>query len=355
VSRAWRSLRVKLAVLGFLAIYVPVLLLFGVTIVTEDETVETVDGVEVRDDTSTRRLSGVTWTVVALGPAAAGLAWWWAGRAVRPLEQVRAVAEDIEASDLGRRIGLDRGPTEVVSLAASFDAMLDRLDHAAQTQRRLIEETSHELRTPLSVLATNADVVLSHPEPTVEVYRQGLERSKAAAARLRATIDDLLVDARGRARTIDRRPSDLMAVTRQVVDEAGLLAGPKQVGLSLTGPPTAECRLDEPTVRRAVSNLVDNAIRHAPDGSTVEVGVDVTESEARVLVTDHGPGIPRDEQGHIFERFWRGPSDTDTDTGGAGLGLPIARQIALAHGGDLTVTSPGPTGDGSAFELALRR
>jgi signal transduction histidine kinase len=135
------------------------------------------------------------------------------------------------------------------------------------------------------------------------------------------------------------------------VDDAGLLAGPKQVDLSLTGPPTAECRLDEPTVRRAVSNLVDNAVRYAPAGSTVEVGVGVTESEAKVSVTDHGPGISRDEQAHIFERFWRGRSDRD----GSGLGLPIARQIALAHGGDLTVTSPGPAGDGSVFELTLRR
>jgi signal transduction histidine kinase len=354
VGRPLRSLRVQLAVLGFLAIYAPVLLLFGVTSVTE-ERVETVDDgavtVTVTGDTSAGRSPWVVGTVVALGPVAAAMAWWWARRAVRPIERVRAVAEDIEASDLGRRIGLDRGPAEVVSLAASFDAMLDRLERAADVQRRLIEETSHELRTPLSLLTANADVILAHPEPTADVYRQGLERSKSAALRMRATIDELLVDARGRARTIDRRPTDLVGVVRGVVGGARGLAVPREVELTVTGPPAVVCPFDEATVTRAVTNLVDNAIRHAPDGSTVEVDVTVSDAEARVAVTDHGPGIPRDQQAHIFERFWRARPEPD----GSGLGLPIAKQIAQAHGGTLTVTSPGPTGDGCRFVLTLHR
>ena len=358
---AWRSLRVRLAVLGFLAIYVPVLLLFGVTLVTEHETIEARDGVVTTDttDTSTRRSSWPAGTVVALGPAAAALAWWWAGRAVRPIDRVRAVAEDIEASDLGRRIGLERGPTELVSLAASFDAMLDRLERAADTQRRLVEEASHELRTPLAVLATNADVLLADPSAGVEAYRRGLERSRAAADRLRTTIDDLLVDARGRARTLDRRPADLVAIARAAMEDARVLAERRQVALSLSGPPSARCAVDEPTVRRAVANLLDNAVRHAPDGSAVDVGVAVTAAGAAVSVADHGPGIPPDQQDHIFERFWRGGAGTPDaadgpGTPGTGLGLPIARQIALAHGGDLTVRSPGPAGDGATFTLSLR-
>jgi signal transduction histidine kinase len=351
VGSAWRSLRVRLAVLGFLAIYLPVLLLFGVTVATEEnETTEIRDGV-VATETSTDRSAWPTWTVVALAPAAGALAWWWAGRAVRPIERVRAVAEDIEASDLSRRIGLDRGPTELVSLAASFDAMLDRLERSADTQRQLIEETSHELRTPLSVLTTNADVLLADPNPTMDRYRRGLERSKAAAARLHATIDDLLVDARGRARTLDRRPADLMAIAREIADEARVLAAARQVTVTVTGPSSAVCPADEPTVRRAIANLADNAITHAPAGSAVEVDIEVGDAVVAVAVTDHGPGIPDDEQDHVFERFWRGRPDTP----GTGLGLPIARQIALAHGGDVTVRSPGPAGDGATFTLTLRR
>ena len=161
----WRSLRGQLALLGFLAIYVPVLLLLGVVIATEDESTVTIDGAQVVAATSTDRSPWTTWTVVGLAPVAGGLAWWLAGRAVRPLDRVRAVAEDIEATDLTRRIDLHRGPVEIVALAASFDAMLDRLDRAAQAQRQLIEQTSHELRTPLSILTTNADVLLARAEP----------------------------------------------------------------------------------------------------------------------------------------------------------------------------------------------
>lgn len=341
-SRRWQSLRTRLALLGFLAIYVPALLVFGVAVVTDVET----NGQATTHSETVR----ITWTVLALAPVAAGLAWWWAGRAVRPIDRVRAVAEDIEATDLSRRIGLDRGPAELVSLAASFDAMLGRLELAAETQRRLIEETSHDLRTPLSVLMTNADVLLTHPDPTIEVYRQGLERSRAAAARLQATVDELLVDARGRARTIARQPADLVALVRTVVEEFGAAAAAKGIELRTAGPRVAECRVDRPTVRRAVSNLVDNAIRYAPAGTAVEIHVESTDTSVAVAVTDHGSGIPPAEQGLIFQRFWRNRHDVE----GTGLGLPIANQVALAHGGQLTVTSPGPAGDGCVFRLVLR-
>lgn len=349
MRRHWRSLRGQLALFGFLAIYLPVLALVMVSAVTE-ETV-TIDGVEITEGASTQRSPWATGTTVALAPAAAILAWWLAGRAVRPIDRVRTVAEDIEGSDLARRIGLDHGPAEVVALASSFDAMFDRLEQAADAQRQLIEETSHELRTPLAVLTTNADVLLAHPRPTLEQYRRGLERSRSAAARLRSTLDELLLDARGRARTIDRRPADLVDITRTVVDEASVLAAAKRVDVSISGPPTAPGSFDAPTVQRALANLVDNAIRFAPAGSTVELDVSVTDGEAVITVTDHGPGIPAAEQHRVFERSWRGRADAE----GTGLGLPIAQQIAAAHGGALTLTSPGSAGNGCTFELRLRR
>jgi signal transduction histidine kinase len=350
VRRPLRSLRARLTTLGFLAIYVPTLLLLTVTLVTEDEVVDTRDGTEI-DDTSTRRSPWAVGAAVALGPVAGALAWWWAGRAVRPIERVRTVAEDIEASDLSRRIGLDDGPTEVVALAASFDAMLDRLQRAAEVQRRLVEETSHALRTPLSVLVTNADVVLADPRPTMEAYRRGIERSRSAATRLQAAVDDLLVDARGRARDLDRRPADLVGLARGVVEDLRALAAGRGVEVTLTAPPTAECPVDVPTVTRALANLVDNAVRHAPPGTDVDVRVDAAGPAATITVTDHGPGIPPDQQHRVFERFWRGRPNTP----GTGLGLPIAHQVALAHGGDLTVRSPTAAGDGAAFTLSLAR
>src|SRR5690606_22905724 len=108
---------------------------------------------------------------------------------------------------------------------------------------------------------------------------------------------------------------------------------------------------DGPTVRRAVANLVDNAVKHAPAGSAAQVDVEVTEAEARVSVTEHGPGVPEHEQEHICQRFWRGRGDA----GGTRLRLPLAGQVAPARGGRLTVESPGPAGDCCVFRLTLRR
>ncbi|GAA4214022.1 HAMP domain-containing sensor histidine kinase [Microbispora amethystogenes] len=346
----WRSLRVRLAVLAFLGFYVPPLLLFGVVLLTDTETTaQALNGAEHVRSASAHRSPWVSWTILALAPAAAAAAWWWAGRAVAPINRIRAVAGDIGGTDLSRRIGLGRGPLEVVALAAEFDAMLDRLAAAATTQRRLLEETSHELRSPLSVLMANAEVLLAHPEPTLEVYRDGLRRSGSVAGRLRATVDDLLTEARGRARTLDRRPGDLMEVARDVLRHAEVLAAGKRMTLRLEGPAEAMCPVDEATVTRALANLVDNAVRYGPEGTPVTVEIGLTPGLAVVTVADRGAGIPEEERERVFERFWRGHGDVP----GTGLGLPIARQIARAHGGDLTVTSGAPSG--CVFRLTLRR
>ncbi|WP_169732020.1 HAMP domain-containing sensor histidine kinase [Glycomyces arizonensis] len=345
-----RSLRARLTFAGALAIYLPVLLVFVITSVTESEITELDPNGEsyAVTDSSMAPSGWAVLTVVALGPVAVALAWWWSGRAVRPLERIRSAAEHIEASDLSLRIGLASGPSETVALAASFDAMLDRLEHAAGVQRRLIEETSHELRTPLSVLITNAEVLLQHPSPDLDLYREGLERTRSSAGRLRETISELLTDARGRARRIDRRPVDLVALARAVLGDFAAPAAAGSVELAGPGGGPVECAADEATVRRAIANLVDNAVKHAPEGSAVEVGVERSREAVAVTVTDHGPGIPEVERERVFERFWHGE-----DAPGTGLGLPIARQIAQAHGGDLTVEVPGPAGDGCRFRLSL--
>lgn len=312
MNRLWRSLRVRLAVLGFLASYVPALLLFGVVLATDTETVvDTSSGVET---TTSHHTMSVTWTIIALAPVAAGVAWWWSGRAMRPARDAH-----------------------------------ERLASAARTQARFVEELSHELRVPLSVLTNNAEVLLAHPNPTIEVYREGLARSGRAADRIQTTIEDLLVDARGRARTVDRRPADIVTIVHSVVEEAQTLAAAKEMRLSVNAPPTAVCPADEPTVRRAVVNLVDNAIRYSPPGTGVDITVETDETQVCVAVTDEGPGIPVEQRERVFERFWRAHHAHP----GTGLGLPIARQIALAHGGSLTITTAAPKG--TTFRLTLRR
>ncbi|WP_205323742.1 ATP-binding protein [Glycomyces sp. YM15] len=342
-----RSLRARLALTGALAIYLPVVLVFAVTSLDRNEFTETApDGTTRTVASSDVDPTGWAWcTVIALLPVTAALAWWWSGRAVRPFERIREAAARIEASDLSLRVGGAQGTTEAMGLAAAFDAMLDRLERSAQVQRRLVEETSHELRTPLAVLITGADVVLRHPEPDLELYREGLERSRNAAERLRDAVGELLVDARGRARVIDRRPTDVTALAREVFAEVAAFAASRSVRLELRGEASAEAPVDGPSVHRAVANLVHNAVKHAPEGTAVEVEIERSAAGIAVVVTDEGPGIPAAERERVFERFWRGGRAS-----GTGLGLPIARQIAQAHGGEVELLD---SGRGCRFRLTL--
>ena len=352
LPRSLRSLRAQLTVAGFAAIYVAVLLLFGVSWLTEDETVDTVDGVAVTETSAGQGVGWVEVAVVALAPVAALLAWWWAGRAVRPIERIRSVAEHIEATDLGERIALQHGPAEVVSLAASFDAMLDRLHRAATIQRHVVDEVSHELRTPIAVLIANADVRLAGTGADLGWYRDGLEQSRRTAEGMLVTLERLLADARSEARTLDRHPVDLVDLVRGVGAEMTVVGARNQVTVDLTGPDTLTGSWDGPTVARAVTNLVDNAIRHAPSGTAVDVGVQEHRDRVDVTVSDHGPGIPAAQLDDVFERAWRAHPD---DGQRKGLGLAIARQIAEAHGGTVTARSPDPAGPATTFTFSLPR
>jgi signal transduction histidine kinase len=332
-----------LALAGFLASYLPVLIIVAVPVITREEYAEIgTDGVE--RTVARTGLDPSMWTMgtaAALLPVTAALAWWWSGRAVRPFERVRAAAERIEGTDLSLRVGNAQGTTEAVALAAAFDSMLDRLERSALVQRQLVEEASHELRTPLAVLITGTDVVLAHPKPDLELYREGLERSRSAAHRLRDVVNELLVDARGRARVLERRPVDLVALARKVAAEFAS----ETVSLKVSGASSAEAAVDGPSVRRAIANLVGNAVKHAPEGTTVAISVAVDTDALSLTVSDEGPGIPEADRERVFERFWRGDQAP-----GTGLGLPIARQIAQAHGGDVELLDSAV---GCRFRLTL--
>ena len=201
------------------------------------------------------------------------------------------MAEHIEATDLGERIAMRQGPTELVSLAASFDAMLDRLHRAAASQHQVIDEISHELRTPIAVLVTNADVHLANRDPSLELYREGLEQSRRTADRMLATLERLLVDARGSARSLDRHPADLMEVLRGVVAEMSRRRG----GARHSG------RVQRAPLGHGVVGQHDRgACRHQPDrqrASSRAARVDRGRGRARWSGPDRGQRLrprPRD-------------------------------------------------------------
>ena len=207
-------------------------------------------------------------------------------------------------------------------------------------QKRFVADASHDLRTPLAIMRAEFEVALRRPdldETTRPVLVSGLEEVELMSA----MVDDLLtlsrIDAHQEA--LAREPLDLAALARQTVDELGALAATGGVTLQADAAREARAVGDEGHVRRAVRNVVRNAVEHSPPGATVEVTVRPFGAGAQLLVSDHGEGMPPEVLEHVFDRFYRGDATRARARGGSGLGLAIARWALRGMGGDLTVES----------------
>ncbi|MFF4531276.1 ATP-binding protein [Streptomyces sp. NPDC001407] len=268
------------------------------------------------------------------------LTWRATGRALRPVEAMRAEVAAIGDRDLNRRVPGPRSDDEIARLADTMNAMLQRLEAAGTRQRRFIADASHELRSPLTVVRTQLEVALAHSDPEVrtELVAGALEDTE----RLQALAADLLLLAR--LDTTDRdRPDDIVDLADLVhttVAARGVEAHP----VAVHAPTAITVPGNTLWLRRLLTNLLDNAQRHAHGHITVRLGTDRASGHAVLDVTNDGPPIEPADREKIFERFARLDDARSRDDGGAGLGLPIARDIAAIHKGTLTVLgAPGAT------------
>ncbi len=291
------------------------------------------------------------WSLLALAGAALGgvaVGWFAAGRVLRPVDRIASVARDIQATDLSRRIALEGPDDEMKDLADTFDQMLGRLDEAFAGQRHFFQEASHELRNPLAVIRTNLDVALADDDAEAADLRRAAELAARTAERMTLTVDDLLRYARNEQAAIQRERIDLRPVVSEVTEEFASSATVRALRLESATPPEPVAVLgDRAALRQALVNLVDNAVRLAPPGSTVSITCGVDGPWAWVAVADEGPGVPAENQPLVFRRFWRGPQGDGE--AGSGLGLAIVDQILTAHGGAARVVSE--PGQGSVFSL----
>ncbi|MBL7253288.1 sensor histidine kinase [Paractinoplanes lichenicola] len=271
-------------------------------------------------------------------------------RALRPLEDMTAVARQIASGDRGQRLDVPRSDTELGRTAAAFDAMLDELEAGEVRMRSFLSDASHELRTPLAGLQANAELLLRENPDREERERiaVAMVRESRRAARL---VDDLLTMARlGQGMPLVTERVDLLALAEAEVDRARSLS--PGLTFEVTGEPGVRTDGDPGRLGQIVTNLLDNARYATPAGGRVSVRVGRDGPRIHLEVADTGPGVAPGERALIFERFGRGDASRSRHTGGAGLGLPIARGLAQAHGGDLTYVEGGP---GATFRLDLPR
>ena len=264
-----------------------------------------------------------------------------ARQGIRPVEEIAATARRITSTNLRERIGAEGYPSELASLAETFNEMLDRLEESFERISRFSADIAHDLRTPVNNIRGEAEVALARAR-TIDEYRDVLESSLEEAVRLSELIGDLLFLARAESplKHVQRQKVDvceLIGTVREYYDASASDGGITLVTAANAEPITAE--LDRTLMLRALSNLVANAIAHTPPGGRVMLAAAADGEALRIDVSDTGTGIPAEALPRVFDRFFRVDPSRSKISGGTGLGLAIVQSIMTIHGGSAEITS----------------
>jgi heavy metal sensor kinase len=274
-------------------------------------------------------------------------------RALSPIEHMTARAREITAERLGQRFANDDANDELGRLASALNDALARIESAFEQLRRFTSDCSHELRAPLAMIRSVGEVVLQKT-PAPDECRDCIGSMLEEVNRLTSLVDRLLLLSLADARNLplQRIAVRVMEVAREAASLFDVLIEEKSLRLVLEGDEHVEVEADPLILKQALVNIIHNAVNYSPDRETVVVRVlNRDASQVAVEVEDHGPGIPRDEQVKVFERFFRGGRTREGRPSGAGLGLAIAKWAVEANGGSIGLVSAA--GQGCTFRFTL--
>ena len=288
---------------------------------------------------------------IALALAAVG-GYVMASRLLKPVAAMAQKADKISAENLSERLPVENPQDEFGKLAEVFNRTLGRLQDAFERLQKFTADASHELRTPLTALQSVGEVALQE-NLDAEAYRDRIGSMLEETAHLTSLVESLLLLTRadsGRL-LLNRKEQNITAIVERAVDDMRVMAEEK--GQSLTTDLAGDIRIsvDEDTFRRALVNILDNAIKFTPHGGAVTVRLKENACEIVIEVSDSGPGIAAEHEAKIFDRFYRVDKDRSRDAGGTGLGLAIAKWAVEANGGRLELENRAP--HGSTFRIVL--
>lgn len=280
---------------------------------------------------------GVAMAITLAALLTSGLGWLAVHTGLLPLRRMTDLAANLSANRLDQRLPETGLPPEIRSLAVAFNAMLERLEDSFRRLSEFSSDIAHELRTPVSNLLTQTQVALSHPRTAAE-YREVLQSSVEEYERLARMIGDMLFLAKAdnRLLAIHAEQVDMGAEADKLVEFYGILAEEHGIQLKVAG--AAATQGDRLMLRRALSNLLSNALRHSPAGSTVTIRLEADAAGAVIGVENPGL-IPAEQLPRLFDRFYTGDPARRTGGEGVGLGLAIVRSIVEVHRGKLSVVS----------------
>ena len=294
---------------------------------------------------------------LAVVAATAVLALFIINLGLRPLRRMGAVAADIAAGDLSRRVEPATGRTEIGRLGLALNSMLAQIEAAFDERtesntrlRRFVADASHELRTPLTSIRGYSEMLRRGASDSPTDSEQARRRIEEESIRMTGLVDDMLVLARlGQGRPLEKEPVDLKAIAVDAVADARVVAPQREITLNANG--TVTVNGDDTRLRQVMGNLVRNALVHTPASSPIEISVAAGEETATMTVADHGPGLAAEDLDRIFEPFYRADPSRSRDSGGAGLGLSIVSAVVTAHGGKVHVRETD--GGGATFDVEL--
>jgi signal transduction histidine kinase len=275
-----------------------------------------------------------------------------AARAMRPVDSLVTAIRKLDSDRLGDRLVLADTVVEVIAvMTRAFNELLARVEASVQTMRRFTADASHEIRNPLTILRTGFEVALRRPR-TVEEYQSLLRRHLQEIDRLQRVVEGLLAFARqepGRETPIVRERLDFSRLISESAATFAEIAAERRVRLECAIAPGLEVVADAGLLRLVPFNLIDNALKHSPEGSTVEISAAPQARSLRLVVEDRGGGVPAKDRPRIFDRFFRSAEEPALD-GAGGLGLSVVKWVAEIHGGSVRLLDQGP---GAAFEVLL--
>ena len=272
---------------------------------------------------------------VAVPVAALGV-WWITRKALQPLQQVAAAAEQIHAKALDQRLPEASAQDEVGRLVHVLNHAFDRLERSFEQATRFSSDASHELKTPLTIMRGEIESALKTEveDPRVEVLLDGL---LAETQRLCDIVEKLLLLSRADAGQLALAKEDLdfSSICCELAEDAQILAWPKRIRTEFEISPEVKVLGDESYLRRVLLNLLDNAIKYNVPGGSLSISLTTSNALARLRIANTGPGIRKEQESRLFERFYRGDSSHSSEVSGSGLGLSICREIVAAHGGQM--------------------